>query len=1059
MNMAHKMRRSLKILTALIGGLIGIGMIGVGTVYTQQDLIIDEVVAYLNEGYEGRLEIEDSHISPFRNFPYISIDLENIRVYESKAEDSELLLDIADTYLGFDFWSILDGSYNVKRISLENGFIKLVQHPDGTFNLANALSHEEDTETDEATGHLDLQAIRLINIDLLKLNEENDVLVEAFVEDAFASLKTTEQDLQVSMDSDFVFNLIIEGDTSFLHHKHVALETSFAYHNETNILELNPSEIYLEKALFMMEGSIDVEDNLNLDLTFSGSKPNFDLFLSFLPEEVTPLLSRYENGGRIYFDAIVSGPSINGHAPKIDIDFGCEAAFVHNMDAGKEINDLFFEGHFSNGELRSPETMMLTIQDFSARPETGTLTGELLVKNFASPEIDLQVITEFNLDFLADFLNIQNLQDVTGEISLEMNFHDIVDLDSPEKSIEKLNESYFTRLEVNNLNFIQTDLPWPVKDVNVQVTMDGHEAIVKQLDFKLGNTDMAIQASISDLPAILHHTDIPVDAVLDIRSTQIDLQELTFNPDDSTSSFNDQIRNFSTHFTFNSSARAFTESPNLPLGEFIIDNLNAEFANYPHRLHDFSADMFVDSANFRVIDFTGMIDSSDFHFNGKLENYDLWFEKDPTGITGIDFNLTSKLIQLEDLFSYNGENHVPEDYRHEEFRNLKIHGLARLEFDKKLTSTDIVIDRVEANMKIHPMRFQDFKGEVHLDSSSLEVKNFSGTLGNSKLSTNFSYYFGPDSLALPYTLSITGERLDFDQLFQYNPPPATGLTPEQHEAGFNIFEVPFANINFDMQIDHVNYHRVLLDDFSLKGRMQENHYLYVDTMHFAAAGGKLGLNGYFNGSDPKAIYFSPNIQAQSIDLDKLLFKFENFGQDHLVSENLHGDLSGNLSGKIHMHADMVPIIDDSELHIEVEVLDGSLNNYAAFEALSDYFADKNLNNVRFDTLRNTFDLKGGVLTIPNMNINTSLGYFEISGQQSMDLNMDYYIRVPVKLVVNAGVQKLFGKKETRKADQVDEIQYRDMTRRVRFVNLRIEGTPENYKVTIGAEDQQAGAEE
>ena len=357
------------------------------------------------------------------------------------------------------------------------------------------------------------------------------------------------------------------------------------------------------------------------------------------------------------------------------------------------------------------------------------------------------------------------------------------------------------------------------------------------------------------------------------------------------------------------------------------------------------------------------------------------------------------------------------------------------------------------------MRFQDFKGGIHLDSSSLEVKNFGGTLGNSKLSTSFSYNFAPDSLKLPYTISITGERLDFDQLFQYNPPPKTGLTPEQHEAGFNIFEVPFANINFDLQIDHVNYHRVLLDDFSLKGRMQENHFLYLDTLHFAAAGGKVRLNGYFNGSDPKAIYFSPNIQAESIDLDKLLFKFENFGQDHLVSENLHGDLSGNLLGKVHMHADMVPIIDDSELPIEVEVIDGSLNNYAAFQALSDYFADKNLNNVRFDTLRNEFDLKGGMLTIPNMNINTSIGYFELSGQQSMDLNMDYSIRVPVKLVLNAGLQKLFGKKETKKTGQVDEIQYRDMTKRVQFVNLRIEGTPDNYRVTMGAEDQQTGSEQ
>ena len=38
------------------------------------------------------------------------------------------------------------------------------------------------------------------------------------------------------------------------------------------------------------------------------------------------------------------------------------------------------------------------------------------------------------------------------------------------------------------------------------------------------------------------------------------------------------------------------------------------------------------------------------------------------------------MLKLEDLFSYGGENYVPEDYRHEEFDDLKIHGFADLHF-------------------------------------------------------------------------------------------------------------------------------------------------------------------------------------------------------------------------------------------------------------------------------------------------------------------------------------------------------------------------------------------
>jgi hypothetical protein len=58
--------------------------------------------------------------------------------------------------------------------------------------------------------------------------------------------------------------------------------------------------------------------------------------------------------------------------------------------------------------------------------------------------------------------------------------------------------------------------------------------------------------------------------------------------------------------------------------------------------------------------------------------------------------------------------------------------------------------------------------------------------------------------------------------------------------------------------------------------------------------------------------------------------------------------------------------------------------------------------VRFDTLRDKFTFKDGALTIPSMNINSSLGFMEISGTQSLDTHMEYYVRIPLKLVTQVG---------------------------------------------------------
>jgi hypothetical protein len=130
------------------------------------------------------------------------------------------------------------------------------------------------------------------------------------------------------------------------------------------------------------------------------------------------------------------------------------------------------------------------------------------------------------------------------------------------------------------------------------------------------------------------------------------------------------------------------------------------------------------------------------------------------------------------------------------------------------------------------------------------------------------------------------------------------------------------------------------------------------------------------------------------------------------------------------------------------VLDGRLENYSALHAMSDYFKDKNLDRIRFDTLSNKLDLMNGVLSIPQMTINSTLGFIELSGKQDVNLNMEYYVRVPFKLVTQAVASKLFGGKKEIDPEAEDEIQYRDASKRQRFVNVKISGTPDAYNISL-----------
>jgi predicted small secreted protein len=1015
-------------------------------VYFQQEKIVQHILKTANEDFKGKIVIKGSHIAPFANFPYISIDLEGFQVFETKDKTLEPVIDLDDVYIGFDLWTLLAGNYDVKSIKLANGRINIVEYEDNSFNISKAFEPTTPKEIEELQEefHFDLQSIALENVEIDKINPE-DLEFEVMVNKAQIGLRSKKEHLYLSLKTDFNLSMIDQGDTTFLNNKPFSINSVLDYNKMVDSLIIPPSDVNIGNVRFDFGGGIDLKDDVNVDVYLSGKKSDFSLIIALAPDDLIPVFKTFENRGDVFFDASIKGKSAFGFTPQVEARFGCKEGYFKNPKTDKVLDEVNFVGYFTNGEYQNLESSRFELKDFNARPETGRFKVNLTMDNFVSPEIDLNMTTLFDLDYLAKFLNVEDLQNLTGRVELVMNFRDIIDLENPEKSIEKFNESYYSLLKVDNLGFDIPGYDERIEDINVSLIVDGNKADLKRFSLKVGGSDLSISGSVSDLPAIIHHTNTPVDANLSIRSKAMDINELTLARGDQV--VEEYIKNFQMDLAFHSSAKAITESPYLPVGKFIISQFNAELTNYPHAIHDFHAEVIIDTTDLSIVDFSGFIDQSDFHFSGKVKQYPMWFQETLDGDTHISFDLTSNLLQLKDIFSYDGENYVPEDYREEELRHLKIHGDVELHFNNgKFSSSDLYLKELKGKANIHPMKLENFGGRIHVEKDHLTMTKFRGTIGNSSFVMDLDYYFGElaEAKTKPNKLIFHAKRLDFDQLFNYEAPPA-GETVE-HDSVFSIFDIPFPDMQYQVKIGKMNYHNYLITNINANIRTTKNHMLYLDTLQMDIAGGHMDIGGYFNGSDRNDIYFYPNISLQQINLDKLMLKFDNFGQDEVLSDQLHGNINGRLSGKIHMHADLTPMLDASKINIDVDIVGGSIENYGPLQALAGFFDDKSLHKVIFDTLRNNMVLENGVMTVPEMIINTNLGFIAVSGKQDMDMNMEYYLRVPLKMISSVGSRKLFGSGKDRDPEQLADY---DPNKRYRFVNIKIVGDAEDFKVSLG----------
>jgi hypothetical protein len=1030
--------------------------------YLKQDAIVQTQIATLNSQFQGKITVRDTHLAPFANFPDISIKIDGVVVSESKTAEAASILDVAHIYIGFNLWDLVAGNYDIHSLLIEDGWFDLIRHTDGKTNLENALTSSAGN-SDGPPLAIHLQKIELQNIAIQQREEATDTAIRTLIYWAKGGFNSGDGQIKAHVDSEFELNILQDQDTTYFKHKHFEFHTDLVYTEKTGLLVFEPSGIRMEHGNFELQGSVDTKNEMTVALEVRGTKPNFDMFIAFAPAELIPVLEGYENAGNIYFNATLQGPTTNGRQPFIDARFGAAEAYLENFAANSRIDKMGFSGHFTNGEARNLQTMEFSLRDISANLENGNFVGNIQVKNFEFPEIDMQLDADFDIAFIVSFLNLTAVKDATGTVEMKLKFHDIIDLDNPQNALNELNQAYYAALKIEDLAFDSEELPAPLRDLDVQLEMNGKQARLDKFNLSLGNSDLSITGSLSDLPAIIHRTVAPVSATLKIKSAVLDLAELTdYSRTDSLLGINERIEKLSLVLSFNALGNAFTAYSHLPKGEFFIEKLYADLKQYPHTLHDFQADILVDEEDLTIVDFSGFIDESDFHINGLIHDYSSWMQEELNGAVDFDISLKSDLLRFDNLFTYQGENYVPEEYRHEELAGLAVHLESTLHYEaNKLQSLTVQLDKFEGKMQVHPLRFENFNGLFHYDKEQLRIERFKGKMGRTDFEIDMNYHLGgSESIQkTDNTFSLKSSYIDFDALSNYNleavsqtkektlPRSKNADVPEHAEA-FNIYNIPFPAMQFNMAIGHFMYHRLDLKDLVGQLRSTQDHYIHVDTVSFNAAGGTIALNGFFNGNDPAHIFLKPNLKISNIDLDKLLFKFENFGQDVILSENLHGKLNAAITGEIRVYPDFVVDLDQSEVHIDAQVLNGRLENYGPVNMLSDYFGDKDLTKIKFDTLQNHMDIIKGTLSIPTMTIESTLGHMDISGTQGMNNEIDYFVRVPVSVLMKATRNKVFGTKEND-TETEDEIINLDANKKTRYLNLNITGTLDDYAIKIG----------
>ena len=414
--------------------------------------------------------------------------------------------------------------------------------------------------------------------------------------------------------------------------------------------------------------------------------------------------------------------------------------------------------------------------------------------------------------------------------------------------------------------------------------------------------------------------------------------------------------------------------------------------------------------NFRKLNLDGLyagnndieLTNVSFEFDGGLVQGDFKMQgiKHPlvelNFVGDVDLEITKNFLGLDTLSSIQGNMKIDANYKGkiDDISNLKSSDLKRAK-----TSGAVNLKNVNFKVRGSEKYYENINADLALHGNDVLINGLSGSIGNSDFSltgifSNMMSFLLIEGQKVTVEAEFNSSRLDFNELLSSN--------IDESDTAYSVVLPENINLNLKANVGEVLFRRFAATDIS--GIMKfSNNKLKVSPLQFNSMDGEYKANCVFhpvNGGNYRVV-IEANITQ--VDIKKLFYDFENFGQEELTSKHLKGKADALVNFKTEFNNKL--IVDTKKLYanIDITISDGELIQFKPLYSVSDYIKSNKLLNVfiksddfkselehiKFNTLQNQILIKNEVITIPKMQINSSAMNMVVEGTHTFNNEINY----------------------------------------------------------------------
>lgn len=495
---------------------------------SNKEKLLAEATEKISEKISGKVEIKDVGVSMFKNFPYLTISLEQLKITDSLyAKHQHALVQAEGIYLRVNPLKLMLFKVSLNKLRIEKGGFYIYKDSTGYSNdylLKGNGKKKEPKPESSFKNILDNIVIRNFNVTIndqkeLKLFDFqiNEFLVKNKQVDSILNLKTNSNILVKSFSfkttkGSFVEDQLFEG------------EWDLKFNTKTPALLFDSMTINISKQPFVFKGGFHFGTQQTFDLDITTKQIKLDFAKKLLTKKIAKSVGLAEVSAPLDVHTVIRGSLVGGGDPYIKAVFETKNAAlktpVMNFDSAS------FTGYYLNevveGAERTDENSKVVVENLDAKFfGLPVHSDDILIINLTTPHISADLQSTFSLYGLDQFLQTDAFTLSNGEGALDFMY------EGPIVNINKTNASIKGLISLKNGTITLSGSNASLTNCATQIKIDNTDIFMDTLKCSVAGHPITVSARAKNVVALVGDNPNGVELDLKVSAPIININQLS----------------------------------------------------------------------------------------------------------------------------------------------------------------------------------------------------------------------------------------------------------------------------------------------------------------------------------------------------------------------------------------------------------------------------------------------------------------------------------------------------------------------------------------------------